>query len=255
MQYYVYNNLNSQNEYQKVFVDGIQAASREISIGKQLFEIFTTFSSEPPIGALPLNGYEIPGCISKLPEFWTQCVKRKANHTIPCVSGLDVYNQISGTQNGNCGYFYIQDDTNASDYGTVKLPCLNTAVLTNTKQLKEVNGIISGSDNLISSELGAYYKGNNISHNHIYDDYTTGYNATTKNYYIQNRNSSNTVGIKSVQRYTEDEGSIQANPAHIKVYYWIQVFTSYITQDLDGKLQVTSDNISGYVDSLDSITE
>ena len=51
------------------------------------------------------------------------------------------------------------------------------------------------------------------------------------------------------------EGGIQANPAHIKVYYWIQVFTSYITQDLDGKLQVTSDNISGYVETLNSITE
>ena len=77
MQYYIYNNLNSQNEYQKVFVDGIQAADREIAIGKELFEIFTTFSSEPPVGALPLNGYEITGCISKLPEFWSQCIRRK----------------------------------------------------------------------------------------------------------------------------------------------------------------------------------
>lgn len=163
MQYYVYNNLNSQNEYQKVFVDGIQAACREIAIGKELFEIFTTFSSEPPVGALPLNGYTITECSSKLPEFWSQCVRRKENGTIPCVSGLDVYNQISDEQNGNCGYFYISDNND-----TVKLPCLSTAVLANIMQLKEVNGVISGSGDIISSELGAYYKGNNISHKHSY---------------------------------------------------------------------------------------
>lgn len=202
MQYYIYNNLNSQNEYQKVFVDGIQAADREIAIGKELFEIFTTFSSEPPIGSLPLNGYEITECSSKLPEFWSQCVRRKENGTIPCVSDLDTYNQILSTQNGNCGYFYIQDDNN----GTVKLPCINTAILTNIMQL----------------EIG---------------------NIQTKPNYLSNTT-------------IEFSEQLQVNPAHINVYYWIQVFSSYITQDSSGKLQVISNNnTSGYIESLDPIVE
>lgn len=195
MQYYTYNNLNSQNEYQKVFVDGIQAADREIAIGKELFEIFTTFSSEPPIGALPLNGYEITECNSKLPEFWTQCVKRKANHTIPCVSGLDVYNQISDEQNGNCGYFYIQDDVNKLNYGTVKLPCINTAVLANIMQLKGVNGIIQTSGDIISSELGAYYPGNNISHKHTGTTSDTYFTTGTRRRYYCTRSCSMDVAI------------------------------------------------------------
>lgn len=151
MQYYVYNNLNYQNEYQKVFVDGIQAACREIAIGKELFEIFTTFSSEPPVGALPLNGYTITECSSKLPEFWSQCVRRKENGTIPCVSDLNTYNNILTGQNGNCGYFYISDNND-----TVKLPCLNTVVLTNNIDLNNLNKL-----------FGKYIEDENKIHNHI----------------------------------------------------------------------------------------
>lgn len=50
-------------------------------------------------------------------------------------------------------------------------------------------------------------------------------------------------------------GLLQANPAHIKVYYWIQVFSSYITQDLNGKLQIISNNTSGQIGTLDTIIE
>ena len=168
MQYYTYNDNLGQNEYQKIFVDSITQKDRIVTIGKQLFEIFTTFSSEPPVGALPLNGYEIIECNTKLPEFWNECVRRKKAGVIPCVINGDVYDQILSAQNGNCGYFYIEDNLESENYGTVKLPCLNTAVLANIMQLKEVDGIIQTSGEIISSELGAYYKGNNISHIHTY---------------------------------------------------------------------------------------
>lgn len=126
MQYYIYNNNDSQNEYQKVYVDGIQAKDRQITIGKQLFEIFTTFSKQSPLGALPLNGYTIYNCDEKLPQFWDECVRRKKAGTIPVTGTLDDWNELSDEHNGNVGVFWI-DETNK----TVKLPCLNTVVLTN----------------------------------------------------------------------------------------------------------------------------
>lgn len=157
MQYYTYNNLNSQNEYQKVFVDGIQAADREIAIGKELFQIFTTFSNEIPLGALPLNGYTIKKCHTKLPEFWTQCVRRKANHTIPCVNTLEEWKNQKNKNNGNCGKFVIIDDsTDQENYGTVCLPCLNTVVLTNNIDLNNSNKL-----------FGSYIGDENKKHNHI----------------------------------------------------------------------------------------
>lgn len=150
MQYYTYNNLNSQNEYQKVFIDGIQAADREIAIGKELFQIFATFSNETPLGALPLNGYRIDKCDTKLPEFWTQCKKRKANGTIPYVDTLAEWENQKNKNNGNCGKFVILND------GTVRLPCLNTVVLTNNTDLNNSNKL-----------FGEYIKDENKIHNHI----------------------------------------------------------------------------------------
>lgn len=126
MQYYIYNDNAGQNEYQKIFVDGILAKDRQITIGKQLFEIFTTFSEQPPVGALPLNGYEIEKCNEKLPWFWSECIRRKKDGTIPVVNSRAKWDELSGLQNGNVGAFYI-DEPN----GFVKLPCLNTVVLTN----------------------------------------------------------------------------------------------------------------------------
>lgn len=126
MQYYIYNDNAGQNEYQKIFVDGILAKDRQITIGKQLFEIFTTFSEQPPVGALPLNGHTIYNCDEKLPQFWNECRRRRDNGTIPVVSSLSAWQYLSGTQNGNVGAFWI-DEPN----GFVKLPCLSTVVLTN----------------------------------------------------------------------------------------------------------------------------
>ena len=265
MQYYIYNNLNSQNEYQKVFVDGILAADREIAIGKELFEIFTTFSSEPPVGALPLNGYEITGCISKLPEFWSQCIRRKENGTIPWVSSLSTYNQISGAQNGNCGYFYIQGDNN----GTIKLPCLNTVVLTNNIDLNNSNELFGS---YVSGDVGYHihnnkfeFKINDTGSRTIQDSY---YNITSGSYWVGGDSdgsrrqllsgvSSGKTNYTFTTSYTNiAAGNIQCIPANIKVYYWIQVFSSYITQDSNGKLQVISNNsTSGYIESLDPIVE
>ena len=157
MQYYTYNNLNSQNEYQKVFIDGIQAADREIAIGKELFQIFATFSNETPVGALPLNGYTIYKCHIKLPEFWSQCIKRKENGTIPYVNTLAAWKQQADNNNGNCGKFAIIDDeTDVEQYGTVKLPCLNTVVLTNNMDLNNSNKL-----------FGEYIEDENKIHNHI----------------------------------------------------------------------------------------
>lgn len=126
MQYYIYNNNDSQNEYQKVYVDGIQAKDRQITIGKQLFEIFTTFSKQSPLGALPLNGFTIYNCDEKLPQFWNECVRRKNAGTIPFVNTSGEWYELSGTQNGNVGAFWIDETAK-----TVKLPCLDTVVLTN----------------------------------------------------------------------------------------------------------------------------
>ena len=261
MQYYTYNNLNSQNEYQKVFVDGIQAVDREIAIGKELFQIFTTFSNETPLGALPLNGYTIYNCDTKLPEFWTQCVRRKANHTIPCVNTLEEWENQKNKNNGNCGKFVIIND------GTVRLPCLNTVVLTNNSDLKNSNNVFG---KYTSGDTGYHNHNNSFNLSIKKNDNTTtqiieSKTTTTEKRYWTGGDSDGwwnvllngstitkdiyTISTTLTNRAT---GKRQCIPANIKVYYWIQVFSSYISQNIQGKLQIIQNILGENGSTLDN---
>ena len=55
----------------------------------------------------------------------------------------------------------------------------------------------------------------------------TGISATT-----------NIINVPSTNITVYNQGNTHLKPQQIKVYYWIQVFSSYITQDLSGKLSV-----------------
>lgn len=174
MQYYKYNNLG-QNEFHRVFIDQNSTLKNgPIYIGKQLFEIYSTISPEPPIGALPLNGYTIKNCKAAYPTFWDECKRREANGTIPTVNSIDDWSQLYQNQNGNVGAFYISD----ADNGTVKLPCFNTVVLTNITSINNINdtlgtytsGIIG--KHLHDNDVSLSIKKNNITVNQIIDTNT-----------------------------------------------------------------------------------
>lgn len=270
MQYYTYNNLNSQNEYQKVFVDGIYAADREIAIGKELFQIFATFSNETPVGALPLNGYTIYKCHIKLPEFWSQCIKRKENGTIPYVNTLAAWKQQADNNNENCGKFAIIDDeTDAEYYGTVRLPCLNTVVLTNNIDLNNSNNVFGS---YASGDVGYHNHDNEFKINDT-DVVSSPYIMTINDNYQHVKITQYPIGGDSQAMwqpvawgstslpttytftfiYTNvATGNIQCIPANIKVYYWIQVFSSYISQNIQGKLQIIQNILGENGSTLDN---
>lgn len=70
----------------------------------------------------------------------------------------------------------------------------------------------------------------------------TGISANITNTNISKRNT-----------WVSDQGLTHLRPQQIKVYYWIQVFTSYITQDLEHKLEVIQNILSGqHGSSLDN---
>ena len=69
----------------------------------------------------------------------------------------------------------------------------------------------------------------------------TGISATT-----------NIINVPSANITVSKQGDTHLKPQQIKVYYWIQVFSSYISQNIQGKLQIIQNILGENGSTLDN---
>lgn len=62
----------------------------------------------------------------------------------------------------------------------------------------------------------------------------------------------NIIDIPSKNITVNTQGDTHLKPQQIKVYYWIQVFSSYISQNIQGKLQIIQNILGENGSTLDN---
>lgn len=91
-------------------------------IGHNIFDIFYSMSSEAPAGAMDLSlGTLIASCDTVFPDFWIECVARKAAGSIRTLTEDEW--QAEATANGSCGAFVVDEDAKS-----VRLPKITNMI-------------------------------------------------------------------------------------------------------------------------------
>lgn len=86
------------------------------AVGHNIFDIFYSMSSKAPAGAMDLSlGTLIASCDTVFPDFWSECVTRKAEGSIRTLTEEEW--QAEATANGSCGAFVVDEEAKS-----VRLP-------------------------------------------------------------------------------------------------------------------------------------
>ena len=101
------------NETITVDENGVATAH---AVGHNIFDIFYSMSSKAPAGAVDLSlGTLITSCDTVFPDFWSECVARKAEGSIRTLTEDEW--QAEATANGSCGAFVVDEEAKS-----VRLP-------------------------------------------------------------------------------------------------------------------------------------
>lgn len=94
------------NETITVDENGVATAH---AVGHNIFDIFYSMSSKAPAGAMDLSlGTLIASCDTVFPDFWSECVARKAEGSIRTLTEEEW--QAEATSKGSCGAFVVDED-------------------------------------------------------------------------------------------------------------------------------------------------
>lgn len=92
------------------------------AVGHNIFDIFYSMSSKAPAGAMDLSlGTLIASCDTVFPDFWSECVARKAEGSIRTLTEDEWQAEV--TANGSCGAFVVNEEAKS-----VRLPKITSMV-------------------------------------------------------------------------------------------------------------------------------
>lgn len=195
------------------------------AVGHNIFDIFYSMSSKAPAGAMDLSlGTLIASCDTVFPDFWSECVARKAEGSIRTLTEEEW--QAEAAANGSCGAFVVDEEAKS-----VRLPKITKMIQPGDVGMFTEAGLpnITGSLSDVSLLTGTGGAGGNI------DGTTFGSGALTADGHGHYWNKSGTDNRSYItfKLDASKSNSIYGNsttvqPPAVGAKLYIQVFTSAV---------------------------